>query len=267
MLPMDPGIVERARSGDRAALEQLLEHIAPLVHRFGMHMCRHDADADDVLQDTLLLVMSHLNEFEGRSSLSSWVFTLARSACARKRRGLKNQPHASDEALRELLSAEGTPEQQVGSQELKAALEQALASLRDEQREVLLMRDMEGLSAPEVAQVLGLSVEAVKSRLHRARAALRSALARALEPAPVQPLPGCPDILAAFSQKLEGDLAAEDCAVMEKHIEACPTCASTCSALKAALWACRSEATDEVPPQVQARIKATIQRLMADAKT
>jgi RNA polymerase sigma-70 factor (ECF subfamily) len=264
---MDPAIVERARSGDRAALEQLLEHIAPLVHRFGMHMCRHDADADDVLQDTLLAVMAHLHEFEGRSSLSSWVFTLARTACARRRRGLKNQPHASDEALRELLAAEGSPEQQVGSRELKAALDRALGALREDQREVLLMRDMEGLSAPEVARVLGLSVEAVKSRLHRARAALRSALARALEPVALEPQPGCPDILAAFSQKLEGDLAAEDCAQMEKHIEACPSCASTCSTLKAALWACRSQASDEVPPEVQARIKATIQRLLPRAQT
>src|SRR5690606_12650078 len=133
---------------------QLLEQIAPLVHRFGMHMCRHGADAEDVLQDTLLAVMHNLSDFEGRSSLSSWVFTLARTACVRKRRGLKNQPHASDDALRELLTAEATPEQHVGSQELRAVLETALQTLSDEQREVLLMRDMEGLSAPEVADVL-----------------------------------------------------------------------------------------------------------------
>jgi RNA polymerase sigma-70 factor (ECF subfamily) len=169
---MEATLIERARGGDRAALEQLLAQIAPLVHRFGLRMCRHAADAEDVLQDTLLSVADHLPEYQGRSSLASWVFTLARTACARRRRGAKNQPHLPEEAIGRdpaALSPERTsPEQAASRQELRAALEQALGALSDEQREVLLLRDMEGLSAPEVADALGLSVEAVKSRLHRA---------------------------------------------------------------------------------------------------
>src|SRR5512139_2295083 len=84
--------VARAQRGDVVALEELLAEVAPTVLRFARRMCRSDADADDVLQDTLLAAATHLGEFEGRSSLSSWLFALARSACSRKRRGLANQP-------------------------------------------------------------------------------------------------------------------------------------------------------------------------------
>jgi len=258
---MDQGLIDRARTGDRAALERLLEDIAPLVHRFGMRMCRHEADADDVLQETLLSVASHLNEFEGRSSLSSWVFMLARTACARKRRGLKNQAHISDDAVAESSSSEPSPEQHVGESELRRLLTNALDSLSEEHREVLLLRDMEGLSAPEVAASLSISVQAVKSRLHRARAQLREALRPTLERGAPATGPSCPDVLAAFSNKLEGDLGADDCDAMEKHIESCPACGSACSALRAALWACRAEAQGEVPPEVQERVKAAIRAL------
>ena len=253
---MDPELIQRAQSGDREALERLLEEIAPLVHRFGMRMCRHEADADDVLQDTLLAVTRHLAEFERRSSLSSWVFMLARTACARKRRGLKNRPHVSDDAVGERASPESSPEATAEEQELRRGVEHALDGLSDDHREVLLLRDMEGLTAPEVAQSLGISVEAVKSRLHRARSALREALETALEQAAPVRAATCPDIVAAFSQKLEGDLGVEDCAAMERHIADCPACASACSALRTALWACRTTAQHQpVPPAVQARVK------------
>jgi RNA polymerase sigma-70 factor (ECF subfamily) len=67
--------------GDRGALEAVLVNVAPAIQRFGLRMCRNVHDAEDVLQDTLLNVAPHLGDFEGRSSLSSWVFSLARSAC------------------------------------------------------------------------------------------------------------------------------------------------------------------------------------------
>lgn len=256
---MDPELIQRAQAGDREALERLLEQIAPLVHRFGLRMCRHQADADDVLQDTLLAVTTHLAEFEQRSSLASWVFMLARTACARKRRGLKNRPHVSDEAVSERASPESSPEDSAEEQELRRAVERALDGLSDDYREVLLLRDMEGLTAPEVAESLGIRVEAVKSRLHRARAALREALQLALERAAPVSAVSCPDIVAAFSQKLEGDLGVEDCAAMERHIAACPACASACSALRTALWACRTTAQQQpVPAAIQARVKAAL---------
>jgi RNA polymerase sigma-70 factor (ECF subfamily) len=251
-------LVARARSGDREALERVLAAVAPSVHRFGLRMCKNVHDAEDVLQDTLLNVANHLGEFEGRSSLSSWVFALTRSACTRKRRGLKNQPPVSDERMAEAPDHAPTPEARAADHELANALSGALDGLAEDHREVILLRDIEGLSAPEAALSLGISVDAVKSRLHRAREALRLALRPMLEPTTVLAPSGCPDVDLLWSRKLEGDLSQGDCSAMEKHIEGCASCGAACDALKRALLACQRVRTEEVPPEIQARVRAAV---------
>ncbi len=251
-------MVARARAGDRAALEAVLLEVAPAIHRFGLRMCKNVHDAEDVLQDTLINVAQHLGEFEGRSSLSSWVFALTRSACARKRRGLKNQPPVSDERLAESRDPAPSPESRAADHELASALSVALDRLSDEHREVILLRDVEGLSAPEAAAAIGISVDALKSRLHRAREALRAAFLPLLEPRREQVQTGCPEVAALWSKKLEGDLSQSDCSAMEKHIETCSECGATCDALKGALLACQASRAEEVPSAVQARVKAAI---------
>jgi len=247
----DSTVIERAKNGDPAALEEVLAQVAPAVRRFGMRMCKNPDDADDVLQDTLLAIATHLPEFEGRSSLSSWVFTLVRSACARKRRGLKNRPPVADDVER--ADEASGPEALAARHEIGAALSRALDALPDEQREVILLRDVEGLTAIEAAGAIGVSVDALKSRLHRARGALRSAL---------EPLrehqPGCPDVATQWSRMLEGDLSAADCRVMERHVASCASCGATCDSLKSALALCRRVADEEVPADVQARVKAAV---------
>jgi RNA polymerase sigma-70 factor (ECF subfamily) len=251
-------LVARARKGDRGALEAVLGTVAPAVHRFSLRMCKNAHDADDVLQDTLISVANHLGEFEGRSSLSSWVFALTRSACARRRRGLKNRPPVSDEGMADTPDIAPTPEAQAADHELASALSSALDTLSDEHREVILLRDVEGLSAPEAASSLGISVDALKSRLHRAREALRLALRPMLEPAAAQAPSGCPDVVALWSKKLEGDLSQGDCSAMEKHLETCPACGAACDALRRALLACQHVRTEAVPPEIQARVKAAV---------
>jgi RNA polymerase sigma-70 factor (ECF subfamily) len=260
-------LIERARAGDSAALQELLQSVAPAIHRFGLRMCKSESDADDVLQDTLLSIATHLPQFEGRSSLSSWVFALTRSACTRRRRGLKNQPHASVEHVGELRDLEPTPEQSVSDRELSDALNAALGRLPDDHREVILLRDVEGLSAAEAAAALGISVEALKSRLHRARAALRDALRPVLEPVMPPASPDCPDVLSLWSRKLEGDLSPKDCSEMEQHVLGCVSCGAACNALKHALWACQQSATPTVRPEVQARVKAALHMLAAAGPT
>ena len=251
-------LVARARQGDREALEAVLATIAPSVHRFGLRMCKNVHDAEDVLQDTLINIANHLGDFEGRSSLSSWVFALTRSACTRKRRGLKNRPPVSDEGVAETPDHAPNPEARAAEQELASALSSALDGLSDDHREVILLRDIEGLSAPEAASSLGISVDALKSRLHRAREALRMALRPLLEPASAQPPSGCPDVALLWSTKLEGDLSQGDCSAMEKHLATCPACGAACDALKRALLACQRVRTEEVPPEIQARVKAAV---------
>lgn len=258
MLSVMESVIDRARAGDRTALEALLTSLAPAIHRFSLRMCRNAPDADDVLQDTLLSVATHLGEFEGRASFSSWVFALTRSACSRRRRGLKNRTHDDDTALEHRDDGQPSPEARAADHELGEALSAALDRLSDEHREVILLRDIEGLSAAEAASVLDISVDALKSRLHRAREALRGALRPLLEPSLPAATAGCPDVVAMWSRKLEGDLSQADCASMEKHISTCAACGSACSALKRALGACRRVGEGPIPSEVQDRVRAAV---------
>lgn len=260
MRGMEEALIERARGGDRTAMEGLLASVAPSIRRFASRMCRNEADADDVLQDALLSIATHIGSFEGRSSLPSWAFTIARTACSRRRRGKKNAPAEGDDALRSQAAEEPGPEDAASSVETGALVTRALAGLPDEYREVLLLRDAEGLTAPEAAEVLGVSVDALKSRLHRARGALRESLRPVLEAEPLESAGSCPDVVRALSQKIENDLDANACADMERHVQSCPACSHACDAMKDALRACRSSSSSVLTPEIQEQVRATIAR-------
>ncbi len=148
----------------------------------------------------------------------------------------------------------------------------ALDGLSDEHREVIALRDIEGLSAAEAAEVIGISVDALKSRLHRARDALRQALRPLLEPSwPAAPKAtaswrtaqsaGCPDVVALWSKKLEGELRPDDCVAMEKHLEGCTSCAGACDALRRMLAVCQRSAADPVSPALRRRIMTAVRSL------
>src|SRR3954463_8602217 len=99
-VPDDDGLLlERARSGQQDALEQLLARHQSQVYRFGMKMCRDPEDAKDVLQDTLLSVARGVRDFRGGSSVSTWLYTIARSFCLKKRRKSKFAPHEAAASL------------------------------------------------------------------------------------------------------------------------------------------------------------------------
>jgi RNA polymerase sigma-70 factor, ECF subfamily len=258
-------LITRAKAGDSAALERLLGEIAPSIQRFGLRMCQNQHDSEDVLQETLMTILHHLGEFQGRSSFSSWVFALTRSHCTRRRRGLKNQPSTPLDETLDADSSGKTPEEAAGERQMSHLLRQALDQLTDEHREVILLRDVESLTAPEAASTLGISVDALKSRLHRARQALRAALMPVLEPKVPPASSTCPDIMALWSRKLEGDLDALDCAEMEKHLSTCPSCDSACSALKTALLACHQQAAPNVSPAIQERVRSAVRAWVAEA--
>jgi RNA polymerase sigma-70 factor (ECF subfamily) len=175
-------LVERARTGDAAALDRLLRVLEPQIWRFGLRLCGDREDARDVLQDTLLGAVRTLGEFRGEAALSTWLYTIARSHCIKKRRRPKGAPANlvsldadSGEAGRGLADSASGPAEQAERAELGRLLERALATLPPAFREAVVLRDLEGLSAPEAAAVLGVSVAAVKSRLHRGRTALKEA--------------------------------------------------------------------------------------------
>jgi RNA polymerase sigma-70 factor (ECF subfamily) len=266
----DQELLERARSGEKDALERLLERHQSQVYRFGMKMCRDPEDAKDVLQDTLLSVARNVRDFRGGSSISTWLYTIARSFCVKKRRTSKFAPKQAASSLdgdAEHIADPGSPaDELLASKEVERALEEAIGSLEPMYREVLLLRDVEGLTAPEVARVTGASVQAVKSRLHRARLAVRAHIGPLLGiPSDLPAAPGtCPDVLVLFSSHLDGQVSAEVCAKMERHIEACPRCKGACDSLKRTLSLCQASApTVQVPASVQASVKVALRNFLA----
>jgi RNA polymerase sigma-70 factor (ECF subfamily) len=268
----DERLLERARGGSAEALERLVERHQARVYRFGMKMCGDPEDAKDVLQDTLLAMARGIRDFRGASSISTWLYTVARSFCVKRRRKSQFAPaveHSLEsEVARDSAALADTargPEEAVGARRVEQALERAIRTLDPGNREVLLLRDMEGLSAAEVAQVLGLSVQAVKSRLHRARLEVRKAIAPLLDVGTpdAEPERTCPDVLSLLSQHLEGEVSADRCAQMERHLEECNRCRGACDSLKQTLALCRTTGAEAtVPPEVQARVRAALKEFL-----
>ncbi len=257
---IDPTLLTQARAGDPASMRRLLREAAPTVQRFATRLCPSPADAEDAQQDALFTLATQLPKYEGRAAFTTWLYTLVRSACGRRRRGLRNQPHSPPEALDDAEALDRSPEEAAAAEELRALVGRALDGMPADYRAVILLRDVEGLPAAEAAEALGLSVEALKSRLHRARRALRDALGPALDPRLATAPDPCPDIAMGLSQKLEGDLFPVDCAAMEAHLARCPRCDRVCAALRAALAQCSGAGTGAAPvdPDTAAAVEATL---------
>lgn len=250
-----------ARAGHRAAIESLLGRYQVRVFGFGLRMCGDSEDAKDVLQDTLLAAARTVGEFRGDSSVSTWLYTIARSFCIKKRRKNKFAPTEEvslDRATLALPSSAPAPDELAAREEVKRALALALEALDPASREVLILRDIEGLTAPDVAKVTGASVDAIKSRLHRARATVRERLAVALGEGPPSRNPGCPDVLGAFSSQLEGDLEPHLCADLQTHVEGCPACRATCDSLKRTLAVCAGSPPGPVPEAMRDAVRTAL---------
>jgi RNA polymerase sigma-70 factor (ECF subfamily) len=265
----DEDLVNAARAGDRRALEQLLSRHQGRVFRFGRKMCGDEDDAADVLQETLLAAARTLPDFRGASSVSTWLYTIARSFCLKKRRTSKFAPAhvASLEDEPERAGAVPdpgrTPEETAAGRELQAALDGAISALEPMYREVLVLRDVEGLPAAEVADALGVSVDAVKSRLHRARVAVRERVAPALGLAPEgAPAPGCRDVVELLSRHLEGEIDGATCAEMERHLEGCAQCRGRCDSLRSTLALCRRAGEAPVPAAVERSVREALARFL-----
>lgn len=270
MNPTDEALLAALREGDDEALGKLLERYAPAVHRFGAKMCRDPEDAKDVMRDTLLAAARGLREFRGAAALSTWLFTIARSFCIKKRRqraGAPDEVVALGSQGTERLAAPGNPpDEAAGAREIGFALDGAIRALEPMYREVLILRDVEGLTAPEVASVLGIGVDAVKSRLHRARATVRDRLAPVLAPPEPNAPSGCPDVIPILSRYLEGDIGPEQCAEMNRHVAQCPRCRVRCDSLRRTLALCRTSAKGEaVPAEVQEAVRKALREIASPA--
>ncbi len=262
----DPELLEAIRADDAQALSTLLARHAPTIMRFATKMCRDETDAEDVLQETLLAAARNVRDLRGGAAVSTWLYTVARSFCIKKRRRRKDQPAAFDpidgEAALPIEAPTGRPDQVLEGHEIGVALQQALAKLDDTSREVIVLRDAEGLTAAETAEVLQTSVDAVKSRLHRARSALRKALEPVLHAEPTVPSdPACPDIVDVLSRHLEGDVGPDACAAMEAHVASCGSCSHACASLREVVATCRASGGEGLSPSAEARVRDVLKQV------
>jgi len=254
-----PELITRAKAGDEAAFERLLQQLQPQIYRFGMQLCRHPQDAEDVLQDTLVTVFNSLGDFRQEASLSTWLFTIARGFCIKKKR---KEASPKTVPLDQLESGTMPPnikahqDEAIENKETWQAIAMAMDRLEPNHREILLLRDIQGLSSKETAEVLGLSLSATKSRLHRARASLRAQMA---QPAPSK---DCPDIRRIFSQYLEGDLNPDICSQMQDHLERCDRCKNECDRLKHLLHLCQTAPDQEVPAEIARKIRKSLRKAL-----
>lgn len=190
----DGALLARLRQGDAAALEPLMERHAGRLYRVAYGITRNPADAEEVVQDVFVALVRKLTTFEQRSTLGTWLYRIAINNALIKCRGKRatvevpledHLPTYHEDGHREgdraflLADWSQSPEDAVISGETRDALDRALAALPDGYRAIVLLRDVEGLSNEDAAEVLGESVASVKSRLHRARMALREQVTRA----------------------------------------------------------------------------------------
>ncbi len=181
----DADLVPRLKAGDPRAYEEVLGRYQVKIHNLARGLMRNDQDAQDVLQDTFLSLFKNIRTFKGDASLSTWIYRVTVNAALMRMRKRKKEgqaipiedymPDFDDDGHRVAVVPDWHPlvDQMLMNKELGGLLREWIAALHPDYRIAFVMRDQEEMSNEEVAKVLGLTVAAVKSRLHRARLYLR----------------------------------------------------------------------------------------------
>jgi RNA polymerase sigma-70 factor (ECF subfamily) len=165
-------LLDAAQRGDRGALEALLAQHRKTVFRYGLRYCGSTENTEDAVQETLWAAAKAIGNFRRAAAVTTWLFTIVRNKCHRLLFHRHDETDLAD-LLPNVPEPGRTPEDDLATRQVQHILAQALARLEPGHREVILLRDVEGLTAPEAAERLGLTVQALKSRLHRARGQLR----------------------------------------------------------------------------------------------
>jgi len=177
-------LISRAQSGDKKALVELVKNYEQTIYNFAFKICRNKEKAEHTMQETFLSMVKSLSQFSGKSKLSTWLYTVVSNHCMMLARSNKKHFYSSldDEdnytEAKKISDWKITPEKAAENSELKSVLDNAIGKLSPDYRIVFIMRDVEGLSTEETAKATNLTVPAVKSRLHRARAFLRNELSK-----------------------------------------------------------------------------------------
>ena len=180
----DHDLIAEFKAGSMEAMEKIVERYENQLFTFGLKMCGHVQDAEDIVQETFLNAFRYLDRFREETKLRNWLFKIATRACIRKRRKKKCEPD-KEISLESFVQKDGSharyeipdwsddPSNNVLRSELKKVIDAAVLSLPTKYRLVFNLRDIEGFNTEETAEILGISAQSVKTRLHRARFFLR----------------------------------------------------------------------------------------------
>jgi RNA polymerase sigma-70 factor (ECF subfamily) len=169
----DELLIKSAQDGDITSLTAVVMESQPHVRRFALSLCATPQDAEDAAQEALIILYRKIGTLRASGALASWMFRIVRNECLRHLRLLTAMSAPEEAGSEPAPSAEDSALRRLDAEQVAAAV----SSLPRDQRQVLIMRDLQGYPGRLVARSLGLSDAAMKSRLHRARAALRQALA------------------------------------------------------------------------------------------
>jgi RNA polymerase sigma-70 factor (ECF subfamily) len=182
----DEELVRFAQAGDHRAFDELVRRYQDKVYRLSYKILRHEDDAAEALQDAFLSAFRGIDKFKVESTFSTWLYRIATNASLMKYRKRRDHHVSLEQSQSADEDAEGIqipdwsrqPLNELLNSETREVMEQGIDKLPEELRTVFVLRDVEGMSNAEVAEILELTVAAVKSRLHRARIALRDRLNR-----------------------------------------------------------------------------------------
>ncbi len=185
-IPSDAVLISQIKTGDERAFSKLVQRYEQTVWGFAFKLCRDKEKAEESFQDTFVNVFRKIDQFDGRSKFSTWLYSIVANNCLMKRRrrkiedlleSLDEPPDTEDETVqRQLVAWDDTPVEKLLHGELKEQLDAAIQKLPDDYRVVFVLRDLEQRTAEETSKITGLSVPAVKSRLRRSRIFLRQQL-------------------------------------------------------------------------------------------
>jgi len=181
----DLELVSLAKQGDRSAFSELVKRYEKKVYALALRIMQNPEDASDVLQDTFIQVFKKIKDFKEKSRFSTWLYRIAYNECLMRKRKKQIPTVSIDEPLvlasgeelkQEIVDWSSNPLATIENKELKNKLEEAISKLPEEYRDVVVLKDIEGLSHKEIADMLKISIPNVKTRLHRARMFLRKEL-------------------------------------------------------------------------------------------
>ena len=280
------------KRGDAGAMEKAVALLQQSVFSFSMRVCGQRQDAEDTMQEVLVKSLPYLAKFDSSKALAVWLYKVAKNRCLMSRRRSKFAPKV-ELSLEELMPDRDdferldgrisvSPEGAAIRGEQGQRLREAIRSLPPHYRIVIVLRDMEGLTDEEVAEITGLRPGTIRVRLHRARLFVRKELAKLNESTKNSVAPQahrsveapsrtgrCKKIFARLSDYLDGQLDDFSCEELEAHMNGCQPCKKFLRSVENTIKQCRQSPADRPDPNEAAALRkqilATYSRALANA--